>query len=91
MNPHQKNLARQFPPGEFPRYFFKYQTELRLTVSSYYQTIIYKNKNKIYKCWLYDRKGLVKERNKRHVFAPILHGKIIPGLKGTVIKRQICW
>ena len=29
--------------------------------------------------------------NKRHVFVPILHCKIIPGLKGTVIKRQICW
>ena len=61
VNPDQKKFPRQFPPGEFPRYFFKYQTELRLTVSSYHQI------NKIYKCWLCDRKGLRKERNKRHV------------------------
>ena len=58
-----------------PQYFFKYQIPLRLTVSSYSQT------NKIYKCWLYGRKALGKERNKRHVFVPVLHGKKISVLK----------
>ena len=58
-----------------PRYFFKYQIELRLTVPSFSQT------NKIYKCWLYGRKALGKERSKRHVFVPVLHGKTISGSK----------